>query len=149
MIRVGASELFTVSANLIDELTGMAYSGGVVLYDIRRIPYDLSPTTTASGVLTESLDTPGVYATTISINDPGAYLAYATCSGFAPAAEEIVIFAVPGSTLGNRTPEMVVGNFGSINMSVSDDDVRLSTKIFMPVVRTSNNNFKPFPSPKI
>jgi hypothetical protein len=90
MIRVNKNEIFPVTVQLIDEEAGVLATGRTVYYDLRH--YDdslLSPA--VSGVMVESTATPGIYKTSASIPDPGQYIFYATCSGFLPNIEEIIV----------------------------------------------------------
>lgn len=91
MIRSNTSEAFVLTVTLLDDLFNNDVSNKNVIYDIREQPYDISLTPPISGVLEESTIVAGVYKKEIVIDYPGTYLAYITCSGFSPDAEEIVV----------------------------------------------------------
>ena len=90
MIKVDKAEKFPIVASLLDENTGELVSGRTVYYDVRDI-YDNVLTPVLSGTLTESSITSGVYKTELSINVPGTYICYSTCSGFVSNTEDIVV----------------------------------------------------------
>lgn len=90
MLRVNAGETFPITVALIDETTGSMASGEIVEYDVRYTDDSmLSPP--VAGTMQESLVETGVYRTTVTINDPGAYIFYATASGFTSNTEEIIV----------------------------------------------------------
>lgn len=90
MIRVNTNEIFPVTVQLVDEDIGELASGKTVYYDLRYFDdTPLSPV--VSGTMVESTATPGIYKTTTSIPNPGQYIFYATCSGFLPNIEEIIV----------------------------------------------------------
>lgn len=90
MIRVDKNETFIITVALYDENTNQNISGQTVYYDIRDTVDDpLSPP--AAGTLTESSVEPGIYRTTESVSDAGAYIIYATCSGFNTNIEELIV----------------------------------------------------------
>ena len=91
MIRVNVGESFPITVTLFDEETGQSASGETVSYDIRKQPGDLSLTPSLDGILSESIVEGGIYSTLITIQDPGVYVAYATCSGFISNTEEIIV----------------------------------------------------------
>lgn len=90
MIRVDQYEEFPLTAMIMDECTGEMMPSRVVYYNVLDeddIP--LSPP--VSGVFDESTTNPGVYKKELTINEPGIYYAYATCSGFNVGVEEIIV----------------------------------------------------------
>jgi hypothetical protein len=90
MIRVDVGENFIVSVALWNDDTGENASGRTVYYDIRdNNDVVLSPP--LNGIMPESTVTSGIYYVTASINTPGKYICYATCSGFFSSSEEIII----------------------------------------------------------
>ena len=90
MIRVNKSEQFPILVSLFDEETNALSSGKTVYYDVRYIDdTPLSPP--VSGTLTESSVQPGLYKKVLSLDEPGLYVCYATCSGFITSTEEITI----------------------------------------------------------
>lgn len=93
MIRVNVNEAFPVTVALIDETTGTAATGKEVYYDIRLQPTDAPLAPPLEGILSESTVEPGIYTTMETIGSPGTYLVYATCSGFLPNTEEIIVNA--------------------------------------------------------
>jgi len=140
VIRVNVSELFTITATLIDETTGLVYSDGEILYDIRQQPDDLPLSPALYGLLVESDIIQGIYSVTLSINEAGSYIAYITCSGFTPSIEEIIVDTVVISSPGCYTPEVISESFGSINLVVSSDNIKLSTEVLIPIISTSVSN---------
>lgn len=91
MIRVKISEIFPVTVSLIDETTGQVATGKTVSYDIRKQPTDTMLSPPVAGTLTESLVEPGIYNALESISEAGTFVVYATCSGFLPNTEEIIV----------------------------------------------------------
>lgn len=91
MIRVNINEIFPITVSLVDETTGLPATGKDVYYDVRLQPDDLPLTPAMSGYLSESTVEPGIYTGLEYINTAGTYLVYATCSGFIPNTEEIVV----------------------------------------------------------
>jgi hypothetical protein len=91
MIRVNVNESFPVTATLLDEDTGLAATGQVVYYDVRKQPNDSSLDPPVSGTLTESSIESGIYKEVLSIEEAGTYLVYVTCSGFLTNTEEIIV----------------------------------------------------------
>jgi hypothetical protein len=91
MIRVTVNEVFPVTVSLVDETTGQVATGQDVYYDIRRQPNDAVLSPPVAGSLTESTIEPGIYNALESINQEGTYVVYATCSGFLPNTEEIIV----------------------------------------------------------
>ena len=90
MLRVDRGELFPITVALWDEVTGENASGRTVYYDIRdENDSVLSPP--LNGVLPESTVTSGIYRTTVSIDIPGEYVCYATCTNFYSSTEEIIV----------------------------------------------------------
>ncbi len=90
MIRVDIGESFIVSVALWNEVTESNSSGRTVYYDVRD-DNDAVLSPTVSGVLTESTVTSGIYFKELSIDTPGNYIFYATCSDFFSSSEEIII----------------------------------------------------------
>lgn len=91
MIRVNVNEAFPITVALIDEAQGIAATGQTVYYDIRLQPADTALSPPLNGVLSESTVEPGIYTTMQTIDTPGTYLVYATCSGFITNTEEIIV----------------------------------------------------------
>jgi len=93
MIRVDKNEQFPITVALFDETTGQNVSGRTVYYDVRYALDDTPLASPISGTLTESLVEPGIYRKLITsgIPDAGNYIIYATCSGFAPNVEELIV----------------------------------------------------------
>lgn len=89
MIRANISEQFSITATLIDE-NNIQVSGEVVKYDIRD-NNDAALSPPKYGVMTESTVSSGIYKTIISIDSPGLYTCYVTCSGYPTYAEDIII----------------------------------------------------------
>jgi hypothetical protein len=90
VIRVDRNEQFPITVSLIDESDGSAVAGQTVYYDIRHTnDSPLSPPVT--GLLTESFVGTGIYITTETISDAGEYRIYATCSGFNPSVEDLIV----------------------------------------------------------
>jgi hypothetical protein len=137
MIRAGVSEIFPITATLIDEINSVVSTGNVVLYEIRQQPNDTPLTPILSGVFVESATTPGIYIATLVINEIGSYVVYVSCSGFTTSTEEIIIEAVSTPFIGCNVPEVISESFGSINMTVTKDNVRFSTKSFIPSISVS------------
>lgn len=114
MIRVNVNESFPITVTLIDEETGQAASGQTVYYDIRNTDdTPLSPS--VNGTLSESSVEPGIYKTTQSISEAGAYIIYATCSGFISNTEELMV----SETTDNDVLTAVYAN-RHYNISVED-----------------------------
>jgi hypothetical protein len=90
VIRADINEEFPVSVSLVDETKGIVVSNETVLYDVRDTN-DNALTPPLTGTMLESTVEPGIYVTELSIDTPGEYVLYATCSGFLPNTEEIVI----------------------------------------------------------
>lgn len=91
MIRVNVSEQFLITVAIIDDTTGDMASGEIVHYEIRKQPSDTPLSPPANGVLPESTVEAGIYSTTYSLDDPGSYILYATCSGFTNNTENITV----------------------------------------------------------
>ena len=91
MKRANVNEIFLIVVSLIDETVAEMGTGETVYYDVRKQPGDTVLSPALSGTLTESTVEPGIYKTLVSIDDPGSYLVYATCSGFLVESEELVI----------------------------------------------------------
>ena len=93
MIRVDKNEQFPITVALYDEGTGQNVSGETVYYDVRYALNDAPLANPISGILTESIVEPGIYKTVVAsgIPDAGNYTIYATCSGFAPNVEELIV----------------------------------------------------------
>lgn len=91
MIRVNIDEDFPITVTLFDEDTGEASTGKTVYYDVRTQPGDTQLTPAVDGSLSESSVTPGVYKTYVSLPLSGSYVIYATCSGFIPSSEEVLV----------------------------------------------------------
>ena len=91
MIRVNVAESFPITVMLIDEETGEASSGKTVYYDVRKQPGDVPLSPELSGVLTESSVEAGIYSDMVYIDTPGAYVIYATCSGFLSNTEDVIV----------------------------------------------------------
>jgi len=90
VIRADINEEFPVSVSLVDEVKGVIVPNKTVLYDVRDTDDNpLVPPLT--GIMKESTIEPGIYVTELSISTPGEYVLYATCSGFLPNTEEIII----------------------------------------------------------
>jgi len=90
VIRADINEEFPISVSLVDEVDGTLVTNQVVKYDVRTIN-DTSLSPPLTGVLSESSVEPGIYTTDLAISSPGEYIFYATCSGFLPNTEEILI----------------------------------------------------------
>jgi len=91
MIKVDKNEEFPVSVALFDECAGELSSGQTVYYDIRDANTDASLVPAINGTMVESTAEPGVYKVVESIPTAGEFLFYATCSGFVPNTEDIVV----------------------------------------------------------
>jgi len=91
MIRVNVSESFPITVALLDEETGELTSGQEVNYDIRKQPGDTSLVPPLMGALSESTVEAGIYKSLVSVDTPGTYIIYATCSGFITSTEEVVV----------------------------------------------------------
>ena len=91
MIKVNVNESFPITVTLLDEETGQAATGHIVFYDVRKQPNDVSLSPAVAGILQESTVEVGIYSTLTSIPEPGAYIIYATCSGFLSNTEEIIV----------------------------------------------------------
>lgn len=91
MIKVDKNEEFPISVALFDECSGELATGQVVYYDIRDANTDAALSPAISGTMMESSAEPGIYKVVESIPIDGEFLFYATCSGFMPNTEEIVI----------------------------------------------------------
>lgn len=91
MIRVNVNETFPITVALIDETLGVAATGKTVYYDIRLQPADTPLAPPLTGILSESTVEPGIYTSMETIDTPGTYLVYATCSGFLPNTEEVIV----------------------------------------------------------
>lgn len=91
MLRVNSNEVFPITVTLVDEQEGILATGKTVSYDVRKQPGDISLTPPINGVLLESSVELGVYSDIASIEDPGIYLIYATCSGFITSTEEVIV----------------------------------------------------------
>ena len=91
MKRVDINETFPITVSLVDETTATMGIGETVYYDVRKQPGDVELSPAISGTLTESTVELGIYYTLVSIDEPGAYVVYATCSGFMVNSEEIIV----------------------------------------------------------
>lgn len=91
MLRVNSNEIFPITVTLVDDKEGVLVTGQTVNYDIRKQPEDEELTPPIGGVLLESSVESGVYRDIVSIENPGIYLIYATCSGFITNTEEIMV----------------------------------------------------------
>jgi len=91
MIRVNVNETFPITVALVDEVDAVPATGRDVYYDVRQLPGDVVLTPPLEGVLPESTVEPGIYKTLASIDEAGTYVVYATCSGFLPNTEEIIV----------------------------------------------------------
>ena len=91
MLRADKNEKFVLTAALIDEGTGNFVSGESVVYDVRNAEDDSELSPTISGTMIESLVKSGIYRTTMSIPNEGAYICYSSCSDFLTGTEEIII----------------------------------------------------------
>lgn len=91
MIRADKNETFVVTAALIDEGTGNFVSGEDVVYDVRNAEDDSELSPTISGTMTESSVKQGIYRTTMSIPNEGAYICYTSCSDFLTGTEDLII----------------------------------------------------------
>lgn len=91
MIKINTSEVFVLTVSLLDDLYNSNVSNQNVIYDVRKQPYDISANPPIYGILEESTIVAGVYKKELLIDYPGTYIAYITCSGFSPNAEEIVV----------------------------------------------------------
>lgn len=132
MIRAYASEPFPITVALED-----VSSGQVVFYDIRYQIGDLPLSPTLSGILPESIDVPGIYTTMVSIDEIGSYFVYINCLGYLSDVEEIIVEQNTVSFSGCQSPEITSESFGSINIMINKDVIRLSTKEFIPIVKVS------------
>lgn len=90
MIKVNISEQFPIVVSLFDEATNALASGETVHYDIRRMD-DTPLTPPKNGLMPESTIEAGVYKKLVSIDESGAFICYATCSGFLTSTEEIIV----------------------------------------------------------
>ncbi len=91
MIRADTNEILPIVAALIDEGTGDFVSGESVFYDVRHAEDDSELLPTISGTLVESSVKSGIYRTTISIPNAGAYICYMSCSDFLTGTEDLII----------------------------------------------------------
>lgn len=91
MIRVNKNEDFPIAVSLVDEVLGVVATGKTVYYDIRKQPDDVLLSPPKNGMLVESIVEPGIYTAVTSIDTNGSYVVYATCSGFTPNTEEIIV----------------------------------------------------------
>lgn len=91
MIKTNTSEVFVLTVSLLDDMYNSNVSNQNVIYDVRKQPYDISIVPPVYGILEESTIVAGVYKKEIIIDYPGTYIAYITCSGFSPNAEEIIV----------------------------------------------------------
>lgn len=91
MIRTNTSEIFVLTVTLFDDLYNTNVSNQSITYDVRKQPYDTPISPPVYGVLEESTVVAGVYKKELVIDYPGTYIAYITCSGFSPNAEEIIV----------------------------------------------------------
>ncbi len=123
MIRTNILEEFPITVILEDEDTGK-----LVSYDIRQQSDDLPLSPPLSGALPESSTMPGLYTKMISINVPGSYIVYITCSGFLTSGEEIIVDFISGAYI----PEVISEDFGSVNMTADDNNIKFSTKQLIP-----------------
>lgn len=90
MIRVDVGENFMLTVALWDDALDDNASGRIVYYDIRDDGDGyLSPP--EAGILPESTVTSGIYLKEISIDTPGDYVYYTTCSGFFSNSGEIIV----------------------------------------------------------
>jgi len=89
VIRIVASEVFPITSTILDEHNN-SVSGELVYYDVRTLD-DASLNPPKIGQLLESTVASGVYVTTLSIDTPGDYYCYVTCSGYAPVVAEIKV----------------------------------------------------------
>jgi len=90
VIRVDVGEKFPITVALVDEATGDAVTGEVVVYDIRTTD-DLPLSPTVSGIVPESTSDPGIYRTEISLPTPGNYICYVRATGFITSTEEVLV----------------------------------------------------------
>ncbi len=90
MIEANKNELFPITVSLLDDVTAELVTNQTVTYDVRTID-DVLLSPPISGSLSESIVEGGIYKTQISLPDSGAYICYATCSGFLAGTEEIII----------------------------------------------------------
>jgi hypothetical protein len=134
VIRAYASESFPITVALED-----ISSGQTVLYDIRQQVDDIPLSPPLSGVLPESDSIPGVYTTTVTIDEVGSYFVYVSCQGFLSEADEIIIEQSEEVSFspGCYVPEVISESLGSINMVINKDNIRFSTKGFIPSISAS------------
>jgi len=90
MIEANKNESFPITVSLIDDVTAELVADQTVTYDVRTID-DALLSPPVSGSLSESTVEGGIYKTQLSLPDSGAYICYATCSGFLAGTEEIII----------------------------------------------------------
>ncbi len=90
MIRVDLGENFIITVALWDDALGDNASGRTVYYDIRD-DGDVSLSPPEAGILPESTVTSGIYLKELSIDAPGDYIYYTTCSGFFSSSGEIIV----------------------------------------------------------
>ncbi len=140
MIRVNILEEFPIVSTLIDGYTGRVYFGETVFYDVRQQPDDIPLVPTMSGILPESISTPGIYTKTEIINTPGNYIVYCSCNGFDVNAEEIIV--VP-KAVNYMVPEIKSDSFTykvrfmANGIDLNDDiyKVKFNAKTLKPVIR--------------
>ena len=124
MIRVNENETFPITVSLIDEVLAIPATGKTVYYDVRELPGDLPLSPALSGTLPESPVEPGIYKTLASIDEAGTYVVYATCSGFIPNTENIIV-SHDYSRHYNTSVEDVVRTSGSPSASQTARNVGL------------------------
>jgi len=91
MIKIPKGVVFPITVSLFDDHLGKLISNGTVSYDVRDVyGNELAPP--VSGTLSESSISEGIYLEELSIDEPGNYIFYATCSGFITNTETIVVY---------------------------------------------------------
>jgi hypothetical protein len=90
-LKIDKNEEFPVSVALFDECAGGLATGLTVYYDIRYADTDASLSPPIYGTMVESTVEPGVYKIVESIPSDGEFIFYATCSGYMPNTEEIIV----------------------------------------------------------
>jgi hypothetical protein len=124
MIRADVGENFPISVALFDECAGELASGLTVYYEIKDANTDASLVPPISGTMVESTTEAGVYKVVESIPVGGEFLFYATCSGFMPNTEDIVV-----------NPESLYDLTKALNVSVEDVPRTNATPTASQVVR--------------
>jgi len=89
VIRVHTSDSFPVTSTIIDEFNNQV-SGESIYFDVRYMDdsYLVPPNT---GKFVESTIASGIYVANITIDSPGSYVCYVTCSGFSTTAKEVLV----------------------------------------------------------